>query len=206
MVFGCQLPLSSNEVKGAVMANLIITVISIALVAVAALLSAYYGGGAFLDGQAKVQANTLINISKQFVGGWNFYTANNINNYALTDFDFTDGTATDLVPNYLSELPHLNFVSRNLGFPVIHRLYSNVNSWSPGNGNQTNKGYGIITVSFVGISKKICEQVNLIAVGIASAPNTNWAGWTNTATANAELTPFRCVNYSGIYYFLYRAF
>lgn len=41
------------------MANLIITVISIALVAVAALMGAYYGGQAFMDGQAKAKANTV---------------------------------------------------------------------------------------------------------------------------------------------------
>jgi hypothetical protein len=52
------------------MANLIITVIAIALVAVASLMGAYYGGTAFVEGQAKAQANTLITQSEQIAAAW----------------------------------------------------------------------------------------------------------------------------------------
>ena len=47
------------------MANLIITVISIALFAVAAIMGAYYGGTAFMDGQAKARSNKIINVMTQ---------------------------------------------------------------------------------------------------------------------------------------------
>ncbi len=47
------------------MANLVITVISIALVAVAALMAVFYGGAAFSGSTAQVRANQLISQSKQ---------------------------------------------------------------------------------------------------------------------------------------------
>lgn len=57
------------------MANLIITIISIALVAVAALMGAYYGGSAFIQGQAKANANTTIAQGEQIAGAWATYAA-----------------------------------------------------------------------------------------------------------------------------------
>jgi len=47
------------------MANLIITIIAIALVAVAALMGAYYGGTAFNQGQEKAKAASLMNQAAQ---------------------------------------------------------------------------------------------------------------------------------------------
>ena len=201
------------------MANLIITVIAIALVGVAALMGAYYGGSAFMDGQAKAQANQLIETSKQIAGAWQLYTANNGGSYALTDYDWTDDTATDLVPNYVNSWPHFDFVKiptsggTSQAFynyhPVILRLYGNAYSYSPSSGNVTTNNSGVIALFWGGISQKTCGQINLIATGAATIPNTFWAGYTNTATAIAELTPFRCV-YStwlgGVYYFIYRVF
>lgn len=47
------------------MANLIITIIAIALVAVAALMGAYYGGTAFNSGQDAARATSLVNQAAQ---------------------------------------------------------------------------------------------------------------------------------------------
>lgn len=52
------------------MANLIITVISIALVAVAALMGAYYGGSAFMEGQANAKANAFTSTAEQIRGAY----------------------------------------------------------------------------------------------------------------------------------------
>ena len=57
------------------MANLIITVISIALVAVAALMGAYYGGTAFMDGQTRATANAIIQQAEQIKGAYLMYLA-----------------------------------------------------------------------------------------------------------------------------------
>jgi hypothetical protein len=57
------------------MANLIITIISIALVAVAAIMGAYYGGTAFVQGQAKAYANSAVSQGDQISAAWTVYTA-----------------------------------------------------------------------------------------------------------------------------------
>jgi hypothetical protein len=61
------------------MANLIITVIAIALVAVASLMGAYYGGSAFLNAQANANAATLMNAGQQLAGAFQSYLVNNQN-------------------------------------------------------------------------------------------------------------------------------
>ena len=84
------------------MANLIITVISIALVAVAALSAAYYGGSAFMDGQKKAQTNQLITQAEQIAGAWTLQVAAN-----GSDRGSQGTTFSNLVPTYLSALPAL---------------------------------------------------------------------------------------------------
>lgn len=59
------------------MANLIITIIAIALVAVAALMSAYYGGAAFLEGQTKARVNGLVSQVQQILAGMQLYALDN---------------------------------------------------------------------------------------------------------------------------------
>lgn len=81
------------------MANLIITIISIALVAVAALMGAYYGGSAFIQGQAKANANTLIAQGEQLVAAWSVYAADRGGAWDLS-------ALADLSSNsYLTSLP-----------------------------------------------------------------------------------------------------
>ena len=55
------------------MSNLIITIISIALVAVAALMAAWYGSSAFQNAGGKAGANGAINQAKQIAGGASVY-------------------------------------------------------------------------------------------------------------------------------------
>lgn len=52
------------------MANLIVTVIAIALVAVASLMGAYYGGAAFLQGAERANAASLVAQGQQMAGAW----------------------------------------------------------------------------------------------------------------------------------------
>jgi hypothetical protein len=81
------------------MANLIITVISIALVAVAAVMGAYYGGSAFMEGQKKAQVNALISSAEQISAAWTMKVIANGGNWGLPDYDY------NLVPTFLSSLP-----------------------------------------------------------------------------------------------------
>ena len=78
------------------MSNLIVTVIAIALVAVASLMGAYYGGSAFLEGSAKANASTLVNQGQQITGAW-----------ALKHND----TANPTISSNLSELTSGNYLS-----------------------------------------------------------------------------------------------
>jgi hypothetical protein len=61
------------------MANLIITVIAIALVAVASLMGAYYGGSAFLNNESAANASTVLNQGQQLAGAWAAYLNDNLN-------------------------------------------------------------------------------------------------------------------------------
>jgi hypothetical protein len=87
------------------MANLIITIISIALVAVAALMGAYYGGAAFLEGAAKARANKVLNDFQQMEAALNLYALNNGGDYTISGLpDFTGaGDWSPLQPTYLTQ-------------------------------------------------------------------------------------------------------
>jgi hypothetical protein len=78
------------------MSNLIITIISIALVAVAALMGAYYGGSAFLQGQSKARTNQFINIGNQIISSWTYYAVDNGGSWTILNIN-------SLIPTYLTE-------------------------------------------------------------------------------------------------------
>ncbi len=80
------------------MFSLIITVISIALVAVLAVASIYYGGSAMSQGTAKANASTLVNHGQQLNGANAMYKNDN----GGTDVASVAGLVTG---NYLSAEP-----------------------------------------------------------------------------------------------------
>lgn len=85
------------------MFQLIVAVISIALVAILAIASIYYGGAAFLSSSTKASVTTLVNGGQQIAGANALYKTNNSGN------DVTD--LTDLTPptgDYLNQLPALS--------------------------------------------------------------------------------------------------
>ena len=89
------------------MANLIITVISIALVAVAALMGAYYGGEAYMQGQAKAKANEIVNAFEQVSAALQMFQANgSVLTYNLTASGYNYGSdLSQLVPSYIQQIP-----------------------------------------------------------------------------------------------------
>ncbi len=83
------------------MFSLIITIISIALVAALALATIYYGGSSFNRGSAEAKASQLINEGQQINGA-----------VAMAKADFASGSLTaevatvaGLAPNYLAQVP-----------------------------------------------------------------------------------------------------
>ena len=79
------------------MFNLIVAVISIALIAAMAAASIFYGGSAFGSGTAQAQASTLVNNGQQVSGAQQLYMIDNSGNRA-NDIDV-------LTPAYLQALP-----------------------------------------------------------------------------------------------------
>lgn len=90
------------------MANLIITIISIALVAVAAIMGAYYGGVAFLEGQAKSRAVKVINDLTQLEAAIKFYGVNNAGTKIIPSAPFYNpvgGNWNVFIPTYMNSAP-----------------------------------------------------------------------------------------------------
>lgn len=83
------------------MFNLIVTVISIALVAALAVASIYYGGDVFRKGAAKAKVSQLINGSQQISGVNVLYANDNGGTYATAMTDLTTDAA------YLAAQPQL---------------------------------------------------------------------------------------------------
>jgi hypothetical protein len=81
------------------MFNLIITVISIALVAALAVSSLYFGGDAFNEGSEKAKAATVVNQAQQIDG------ANTL--YRLDEGSYATGLG-ELTPDYLDSAPSVD--------------------------------------------------------------------------------------------------
>lgn len=199
------------------MANLIITVISIALVAVAALMSAYFGGAAFIDGQAKARANTLVSHAEQLAAAARLWSANNA---GRTDaFGPLNGGTCSFHPNncpgYACAQPYLNQVpsqSWHTGMGVYSWswLYANGQSSCSGQGGSLIGGNVLVTQIYstdLSSIDKVCKFVN-DAVG-APYPVAYVYPTQDFATPLANY-PYLCVKGTNVdtrlNYFVYRVF
>ena len=113
------------------MFSLIITVISIALVAALAVSTLYFGGDAFNAGSDKAKASTLVNQAQQIDG------ANTI--YRLDTGALATGIG-DLTPDYLASAPQVN---------------GNISSSSYSLGGATDD-----TITLSGVTASVCDEVN----------------------------------------------
>lgn len=85
------------------MFNLIVAVISIALIAAMAAASIFYGGSAFGSGTAQAQASTLINNGQQIGGAQQLYMIDNSGNRnATNDMTAANGLVAE---DYLQAVP-----------------------------------------------------------------------------------------------------
>ena len=149
------------------MFSLIITIISIALVAALALATLYFGGDAFNQGSAKASAATVVNQAQQISG------ANTLH--------FLDkqvyGTVADLTVDgkYLASAPNpgaLEGADANIGY-------------------QVNTATGVITLDLA--SQAVCDAVNEqagvdITAGTPIAPDagSQFSCWSNTSVLTFE--------------------
>ncbi len=82
------------------MFSLIITIISIALVAALAAASLYYGGDAFNSGSAEANASTLVNQGQQLLGAVELYKAQNGGTAPATYADLTGEGFLQSMPTF----------------------------------------------------------------------------------------------------------
>jgi len=119
--------------------NLIITIISIALVVAMAAAAVYYGGSAFTQGTAKANAATLVTQAQQINGAITLFKNDN-GGTAPTSIDDLSATSVgvDLVPAYLQNAP------------VPGSAGSSTAAWTLSGGNSVVEAKGL----------EVCKQVN----------------------------------------------
>lgn len=180
------------------MFNLVITVISISLTAVMALVGAWYGGQAFAEGQARATANRLVTDAKQVAGAWALYAADHGGSYTLTNGNWFGGSV-DLVPKYLSSPPTYKFPAGGSA--------SYFNPMKVANNTLATSSLTSNTIYISYIPAEVCRQINFLATGTATLPSA-WPGTFNTALGLPDLKPFACVNIGGAdpYAIVYRVF
>lgn len=148
------------------MFNLIITIISIALVAVLAIATIYYGGTAFTQGSAKAQASTLVSHAQQITAANTLFA--NANGGTFSN-DLTAGSRL-LSENYLSSVP---------------KHPESANAYELNTDNDVT-----LVVGAAADVAKICEEVNASA-GLADADDVA-AGFQFPATAGDVSTQYGC--------------
>jgi hypothetical protein len=138
------------------MFSLIITIISIALVAALALATIYYGGSAFNRGSDGARASQLINEGQQINGAVTMFLADSAAGGALAA-DGTDAGTTvqvaELAPTYLAQVPSA-FVTAAATADAV------------ANGS----------ISVTGQSHAVCQEVQRRAVNSTTVPATQPAG------------------------------
>jgi type II secretory pathway pseudopilin PulG len=150
------------------MFSLIITIISIALVAALALATIYYGGNAFNRGSAEAKASQLINEGQQINGAVAMAKADVASGSLAT----APATVKDLSPLYLAQVP---------------------GNWDSAGVTNTATGT-VTTLATATISDDVCKAVNVKA-GIGSSipatvPTDKVYGCTVVATKNTVFYRF----------------
>ena len=187
------------------MANLIITIISIALVAVAALMGAYYGGAAFLEGQAKARANALVNKASQIGGAWVAFSASQGGSRTITPW-------STLVPAYLQEVPINDFEPAGAtisGWDIIPYGSGDDQSYVWGGNDFSTNNHDTLIAQIN--SQAVCLRIRKMSAGEAATLSDHGAGdpvgngGGGIVAANGK---FDCLFYDvdDTYFFIYRAF
>lgn len=112
------------------MFSLIITIISIALVAALAVATLYYGGSAWSDGQVNAQAGTLLNQAQQIAGAVEIFRAQ-----------------TGQWPTAIGDLTTNGEYLRNLPTPV-----ATSSAWA--------LSTGATAATLTGINTEVCEKID----------------------------------------------
>lgn len=119
------------------MANLIITIIAIALLAIMAIAGAWYGSSAFQGAQAKAQATRLVASAQQLMNGWLAWSLDNggtVNPTATLVTPYCNGTIPNfLIPAYVSSEPSLGDIGNQHGTFPMKWVFSRIGGSSGAN-------------------------------------------------------------------------
>jgi len=203
------------------MSNLIITIISIGLVAVVALMAVWYGGGAFTNASANAQANTMIAQADQ-IGAIRLWSSDN---GGVQDLAGSRGNqcrlnsgplATALINGrYLQSIPGQDFHSS-----LCNSTPMAPGTWtiSEGDGDCNATPFKILIAAFGNNAslqsacgfpttdyRSVCNAINKIQ-GVTTPPND--ISWNTLLTALGKYNFICEENYSfpGMFYFVYRVF
>lgn len=194
------------------MANLIITIISIALVGVAALMGAYYAGEAFYSGQAKAKANSIVNAANQIEGAVRIWASSNLKtNTDYPDWNSVNGTSSQLISAYLTQMPR-PFEDKKFELLMVNGSGNLAPLTDNGVTNGPIPASGYLLGLYMRLDDvpadtfPICKEINRISVGNTAVPNT--ADFMGSSATPSVLSGarFLCVNdtSSGDDYFIYR--
>ena len=155
------------------MFNLIVAVISIALIAVTAVASIYYGGDSFAGSSARAEAATLINQAQQIDGAAELFRIANVGSMVVSDQpSCDDGTLSDCALHRLVDQGYLTAIPKaptGVIFPST--------SWSISDDGSA--AFMIFTTDD-GVADKICEAIETQGGGaklagfMGNVPGDSW--------------------------------
>lgn len=173
------------------MFNLIVAVISIALIAVMAVASIYYGGESFAESSARAEAATIISQALQIDGAADLFKINNLGSMVISDQPSCDnGTLSDCALRRLVDQGYLS-AAPNAPTGVIFPS----TSWSISDDGSA--AFMIFTTD-AGVAGKICEQIEVQGGGVklpGLMANVSGDSWTvDKFGLDLIEEPYRCAD------------
>ncbi len=146
------------------MSNLIITVISIALVAVAALMAVWYGGDVYMGARYKAAANTVLSQTQQIVAAYTQYRLDGNMPSSQIVISGADVLAANGYLGGVEVTPPVDFSSPGLNRYRIRGIIYYTGSLT----TFTSSEIWLSNVSYA-----VCQQINLIMTGSTELGRTN---------------------------------
>ena len=188
------------------MDKLLIAVITLALGAAFMTAGAYYGNQAYQDAKAEAYAQQILSNGATAANAWRQWSKDNGGITALTDNNWQDGTATELVPNYLAALPKMPSIL--VSSVCSYFIPINFTNWNWNSSCVSTVPVDSLSYYMTSKGKRICEKIAETSRGkgaslvtIPSFPNNINSYMTGNKT-------FDCMYYSptNSYFFVYRVF
>lgn len=173
------------------MANLLIVILSIALAAAVSVIAVNYAGTVYITAQADAQATEIVAQSAKVASALRTWSFANGGSTTLTDVDWSDGTATDLISGtnmYLDALPRLGSYAQGNGSSDYYLQPMPISNIAWGN-----EGLNFTTLFATITSIPVCNAIARASRGESAVPLIISAGSTLTIAAGTTGTSFSSV-------------